>query len=122
MVKLIASLAYLAGDNRVSEFTDAVTMFAFEFGRYTLYKKEKEIVNQFIDSQYIMDIELQKKYELFKVDLEEKVVIFNDMVNQAFDRDFKARFKNTVALAISAGIDTEEILKTEEEIDDFFLN
>ena len=122
MVKLIASLASFAGDNRISEFTEAVTTFAFEFGRYSLYRKEQEIVNQFIDSQCIMDEELKTKYELFKAELEEQSNVFISMVERAFSHDFKESFISSVELAKASGVKNGEILNTEDEIDDFFLN
>ena len=122
MVKLIASLASFAGDNRISEFTEAVTTFAFEFGRDSLYRKEQEIVNQFIDSQCIMDEELKTKYELFKAELEEQSNVFISMVERAFSHDFKESFISSVELAKASGVKNGEILNTEDEIDDFFLN
>jgi len=122
MVKLIASLASFAGDNRISEFTEAITTFAFEFGRYSLYRKEQEIVNQFIDLQYIMNEELKTKYELYKEELAEQTNVFISMVEQAFSHNFKESFMNSVEFANLAGVKSEEILKTEEDIDDFFLN
>ena len=104
MVKLIASLASFAGDNRISEFTEAITTFAFEFGRY------------------IMNEELKTKYELYKEELAEQTNVFISMVEQAFSHNFKESFMNSVEIANLAGVKSEEILKNEEDIDDFFLN
>lgn len=124
MIKLIASSMPFSDnpDNAIfDEFKWALANFALEFGRYTLYRKELELVNEFIDSQYYMDEQLHEKHDAFIAELEQQSKMFSDMIDNAFDPDFKESFINSIALAMSAGVDSSEILKTEEEIDDFFI-
>lgn len=122
MMKLIASVTSLQANITLEDFSWAVSSFAFEYGRYILYNKEMEIVNQFIDSQHIMDNELHKKYESFIMELSEQTNLFCAMIDKAFVPNFKETFINSVVLAKAMGIEDEEILKNEEEIDSFFLD
>ena len=122
MIKLIASVTSVLGKNSLEDLSWAVSVFAFEFGRCALYTRELELVNQFIDSQHIMDDELHKKYELFIKDLSDQLNLFCGMIDNAFIPNFREAFVNSVKLANTIGVKVDEILKSEDEIDSFFLD
>ena len=122
MIKLLACTATLYGDERVTEFTQALASYAFEYGRLMLYNRELEIVNQFIESQYQLDADLEKKYAAYLEDLQKESEKFCALIDNAFAPDFREAFLHSVRLAKAVGVKEEEILSTADDIDFFFLD
>ena len=121
MVKLLASATALMGDKRITDFSQAVASLAFEYGRLMLYRREQEIVNQFIISQYQLDEELEHKYTLFLAELNNQAEQFYLLVENAFVPNFRNAFLQSILLAKAAGARDEDILSCREEIDSFFM-
>ena len=122
MIKLLACTATLSGDERIAEFTQALASYAFEYGRLMLYGRELEIVNQFIESQYQLDAELEQKYATYLEDLRKETQQFYVLIDNAFAPDFRDMFLSSVFLAKAMGVSEKEILTTKEDIDSFFLD
>lgn len=122
MIKLLACTATLYGDQRVTDLTQALASYAFEYGRLMLYSRELEIVNQFIESQYQLDAELEQKYSAYLEDLQKESEKFCMLIDNAFVPNFRDAFLHSVLLAKAAGVKKEEILSTTEDIDSFFLD
>lgn len=122
MIKLLASTAALYGDQRVTDFTQALASYAFEYGRLMLYSRELEIVSQYIESQYQLDAELEQKYATYLEDLQKESEKFCVLIDNAFAPNFRDAFLHSILLAKAAGVKEEEILSTTEDIDSFFLD
>lgn len=122
MIKLLACTAALAGDERVADFTQAFASYAFEYGRLMLYSRELEIVNQFIESQYQLDAELEQKYAAYLEDLQKESQRFYMLIDNAFVPDFRDAFLSSILLAKAIGVKGEEILSSPKDIDSFFLD
>lgn len=122
MIKLFASTAALAKDDRITEFTQAIAAFAFEYGRLMLYRREQEIVDLFLDAQYQLDAELEAKYAAYMDDLAKESEQFYLLIDNAFAPDFKEAFLHSILLAKAAGVQETDVLSSSEDIDAFFLN
>lgn len=122
MIKLLACTAALYGDQRIADFTQALASYAFEYGRLMLYSRELEIVNQFIESQYQLDAELEQKYAAYLEDLQKESEKFCVLIDNAYAPNFRDAFLHSVLLAKATGVRVEEILSTTEDIDSFFLD
>ena len=122
MIKLLACTTTLYGDQRVADFTQALASCAFEYGRLMLYSRELEIVNQFIESQYQLDAELEQKYAAYLEDLQKESEKFCGLIDNAFAPNFRDAFLHSVLLAKTAGVKENEILASTEDIDSFFLD
>ncbi len=122
MIKLIASMVSLVVDEEFAEYAQALANYAFEYGRFILYSREQELINEFIQSQYELDAELEQKYALFKEELEAKAEQFYVLIDNAFVPDFRERFLHSIALAQAAGVEEKEILMAEDDIDSFFMD
>ena len=122
MLKLLASTAALCNDQRIADFAQALTSYAFEYGRLMLYSRELEIVNQFIESQYQLDAELEQKYAAYLEDLQKESHQFYTLIDNAFAPNFRDSFLHSILLAKTAGVKEEEILSSTEDIDSFFLD
>lgn len=121
MIKCLSlSLTSLTG----SEFTQlaqAITQLAFEYGRYRLYAKERAILQQYLDNQRILDEQLRMEYNAYLEEVRQNADRFRFLIDAAFSPDLRESLMESVALAKAAGVKEEELLKSIEEIDDFFL-
>ena len=122
MLKLLASTAMLCNDQRIADFAQALTSYAFEYGRLMLYSRELEIVNQFIESQHQLDAELEQKYAAYLEDLQKESQQFYTLIDNAFAPNFRDAFLHSILLAKTVGVKEEEILASTEDIDSFFLD
>ena len=122
MIKLLSAYAGSLAGQEYIDFLQAVSMYAFEYGRLVLYKKEQDILTEYLEKQYQLDVELSEKFESFKTELKRDSDRFNELVALAFDPGFRETLKSSVELAKAAGVDQEEILDSVEKIDSFFMD
>lgn len=120
MIKLLSSLRIFAIAEEYEQLIQAVSAFAFEFGRLRLYRREQELLKEYIAHQYQLDETLKAQFEEYRQDLERENADFNALMEKAFEPDFRKQLMNTAALARAAGVAEEEILHSEEEVDAFF--
>lgn len=121
MVKLLASTLALCSSKDFGKLSYAVSVFAFEYGRMTLYKQENEILTEYIENQRMLSDELEEKYKQYLESVEKQTNIFSELVEDAFSTDCRTRLRKSAEIAKAAGVEESEILKTKEEIDDFFM-
>ena len=121
MIKLLAVSASRVVGEDYRELAQAMTAYAFEYGRYMLYSRELEIVNEFIQSQHELDAALERKYAAFIADLEEESAKFYTLIDNAFVPDFRESFLHSIALAKAAGVDEREVLTSLDDVDEFFM-
>lgn len=122
MIKLIASSVSMFCGQQATEFAQALSSCAFEYGRLMLYRKEQTLVTQFIESQYRLDEELEKQYAEYLFELETQSTQFYALIDHAFDPDFRTAFLHSILLAEAAGVKNSEILSSTEDVDSFFLD
>lgn len=122
MIKLIASAASMFCGQQAAEFAQVLTSCAFEYGRLMLYRKEQMLINQFIESQYRLDEELQKQYAEYLSELEAQSKQFYALIDHAFVSDFRTAFLHSILLANAVGVKESEILSSTEDINSFFLS
>ena len=122
MMKCIATYIGCFTSAEIGDLMLSASSYAFEYGRLKLYKQEQALLKEYLENQYILDEQMQVKFNAFKKELEEEAAKFNELLGDAFDPDFRKALEGSVDLARNAGVDEKEILKNTEEIDDFFLN
>lgn len=122
MIKLLTISIGKYACPEVRDLIDGISSYGFEYGRLVLYKKEQALLDEILEHQGQIDIELQTKYEAYINELNDKVLIFNNLINNAFDTDIRNQLKGSIALAQASGVDESEILYSIENIDDFFVN
>ena len=79
-------------------------------------------MTEYLRNQSHLDLELQAKFEAYKAELDAESRQFMSLVDNAFNPQFRASLHSSVALARAAGVKEEEILKTVEDVDKFFLD
>ena len=121
MVKLLSCLLYVPRLGDYADLAQAAAIYAFEYGRLKLYKKEQALLEEYLQNQRVLDSELQEKFDAFKAELQAEMDEFNGFVENAFSSDIRASMQGSIALARTTGVAEEEILKTVDDIDDFFM-
>ena len=121
MIKLIATYGITVVGEDLAEFNQSVAMLAFEYGRYSLYRREQEILTEYLEHQEDVDRELEERLAEFKAELLERSKEFDSFIADAFDPDISKRLKSSVELARNAGVAEDEILDSVEKIDEFFM-
>lgn len=122
MLKLLAALPEVLGaDEDKIELSKAVAMFALERTRLALYQRENEQLDMYLVEQAMLDGTLEEKYVAFAEQLEQEYCSFNSLLQNAFSPDFRDRLINSAELARAVGVPEDEILKSEEDIDDYFM-
>ncbi|WP_027209058.1 hypothetical protein [Butyrivibrio hungatei] len=120
MIKLITSYSAILLGEDLAQFNQSVAMLAFEYGRYSLYKRESEILNQYIEYQATVDAELEAKLDKYRDEIQERSKVFDELLANAFSLDISERLKASAEIARNVGVDETEILDSVEKIDDFF--
>ena len=121
IVKLLSTYSTIIVGEELAEFNQNVAILALEYGRYSLYKQELEILNQYLRHQGEVDDELEDKLNDFKDTLQERSKVFDNLIADAFSSDIEKRLISSVDLARNIGVDETEILDSVEKIDDFFM-
>ena len=120
MIKLLTAFGGTFMSEEAAEFVESVSMFAFEYGRYRLYKQELELLDLYLTHQYELDDELEQKLAEYKEALEHEQREFELLVEDAFSTDFSKRLKASVDVARNVGVSDDEILIGVQMIDEFF--
>lgn len=120
LLKLLSSTMTAYWSTEYSELAQAITQFGFEFGRYKLYEQEQRLLGEYLANQQVLDEELENRFREYNDELENYSEYFSDLVKNAFDCDIKAALTGSVELARELGVDEAEILRTIDDIDDFF--
>ncbi len=120
MIKLITAYSSILLGDDLAQFNQSVAMLAFEYGRYSLYRRESEILDQYIEYQTSIDAELEEKLDKYRNELQERSKVFDELLANAFSRDISSRLKASAEIARIAGVDEAEILDSVEKIDEFF--
>ena len=122
MVKLLASYTGTFVGEEVALLINNTAAYAFEYARYSLYKKEQELLAEYLEKQKVIDAELQKKFDEYVRLLSMRTDSYNSLIDKAFNPDFMTALKASVELAKETGVEENEILSTEEDIDSYFMD
>ncbi len=120
MIKLITSYSAILVGDELADLNQSVAILAFEYARYTLYKQEQAILEEYLNHQQEVDDELEGKLAAYKQALEERSEEFNNLVKDAFDPNIAIRLKSSAEIARNVGVEESEILDSVEKVDDFF--
>lgn len=99
----------------------SISMLAFEYGRLIACKKEHTVLDASLKSQQQLDEDLSEEFEAFKNRLEAEEAQFNELIANAFAPEFRDSLRSSAALASAAGVKEEDVLRTANDIDRFFM-
>ena len=121
MIKLLSGTIDAALGFDKEQVVGAAMMLGMEYGRFVLYKQEHELVTEYLKNQKILDVELAMKYDQYMEELNAQSSQFEAFINIAFEPNFGEVLNNSVNLARAAGVAESEIMKTTEDVDDYFM-
>lgn len=104
-----------------TQLLQSITQLGFEYGRYTLYAKEQAILQEYLDKQKILDEQLRTEYEIYLAELNQNADRFRRLINAAFNPGLREALEESVAFAKACGVREDELLKSVDEIDAFFM-
>lgn len=119
-VKLAAVSATQFAGKELSAFAQAASAYAFAYGKWRLYQQEQAMIAEFVQGQYQLTAELERKYEAYLTELDAQTQQFLGLVERAFAPDFKEAFLQSVLLADAAGVRAEETLRSLADTDAYF--
>jgi hypothetical protein len=125
MIKLMSALILGIPGRRNSQFSElreAVSNLIFEYGRLALYQRELALIDAYIAYGKQVSEDLKKQFDVYMKKIEEENRHVNALIRQAFDPGFSKTLKHSAELAVAAGVDQDEVLKTEQDVDDFFMS
>ena len=122
MIKLLCTSLTMVIGEEYGQLTQAVSQMAFEYGRYVLYAKERRLLDEYLQHQRELDEQLQEEYAAYLAELQEQAHRFQTLINYAFSPDIQNVLHNSAELARAAGVQENEILKTTEDVDAFFMD
>ena len=122
MIKLLSCYLTAGISKEYAYFAQAASQLAFEYGRIALYSKEQALLEAYIENQYQLDKNLEAKWKKYTDELQMYSEKFQGLIDAAFTENIHEALVNSATLARAAGVREEEILITEEDIDDFFLD
>lgn len=116
--------AYLSCTTGTPEFgmlAQSISMLAFEYGRLMACKREQDVLDASLKSQRQLDEDLSEEFDAFKNRLEAEEAQFNELIANAFATDFRDSLRSSATLASAAGVKEEDVLRTANDIDRFFM-
>lgn len=103
------------------ELSEAISALVFQKFRYSHYEEELAVLDECIEYQAKLDQRLTERVNAYVDALKDELDEFDAMVENAFNAtDFQAAFRGSIDLAESFG--AENILRTQKDVDDFFLS
>lgn len=116
-----ACLSCTTGTPEFGMLAQSISMLAFEYGRLMACKKEQAVLDASLKSQQQLDEDLSEEFEAFKNRLEAEEAQFNELIANAFAPEFRDSLRSSAALASAAGVKEEDVLRTANDIDRFFM-
>lgn len=114
-------LSCTTGTPEFGMLAQSISMLAFEYGRLIACKKEQAVLDASLKSQQQLDEDLSEEFKAFKNRLEAEEAQFNELIANAFAPEFRDSLRSSTALASAAGVKEEDVLRTANDIDRFFM-
>ena len=100
---------------------NTVGTLMYQIAKDNLTKKEQQLINGYLKYLYELEIALDNKYKKYINELNKGLTIYYEMLEKAFSPNYAEALEGSVALAMSFGVPSEELLKSISEVDDYFL-
>lgn len=124
MMKLIAAFASskikLEGVD-TDKLALAASSVAFQYIRCSLFQQEQAVLDEIIVDQYQVDTELAATYNAFLDEFNERTEKINELLDNAFNADFRKSLKETIDIPIIFDVPEDELLITTEDVDKYFM-
>jgi len=100
---------------------NTVGTMMYQITKDTLSKKEQKLIEEYLKSIRELDVKLDKKYKECVLKLNHELENYYYLLDSAFANDYELALQGSVELAISVGVNPDELLKSLEETDKYFM-
>lgn len=121
MIKLLSATLTCSVGKEAQDLLMAVTQLAFEYGRYQIYARMDTQVTEHLKQQAELNQTLDIQLASYRRTIEADADQFMNLIDNAFDPGVMDRFAGSAALARAAGVPEDQILKTVDDVDAFFM-
>lgn len=100
---------------------NTVGTLLYQVAKDNLTKKEQKLIEGYLKYLYELEIALDDKYRKYINELNEDLAMYYGILERAFSPNYAEALDGSVALAMSFGVPSEELLKSISEVDDYFM-
>jgi len=88
----------------------------------SLSKREAQLIERYLEEQRVLDEQLATEYQDTIDQLEACMSEYLDVLDRAFSPDVEVALLGSIELALELGVDSDEILDSEEKVFAYFLD
>ena len=99
---------------------NTVGMIMYGLAKDHMSQKEQKLIGEYQMSMDALNQMLDKRYQMLVLKLREELEKFTSLLEWAFDPDTNRAFLGSVQLAEFTGVSDSKILRTQQDIDNFF--
>lgn len=100
---------------------NTVGTLLYQVAKDNLTKREQKLIEGYLRYLKELDISLERKYRNYIDELNESLRVYYGILERAFSPNYAEALDGSVALAMSLGVSSGELLKSISEIDDYFI-
>ncbi|MCM1263559.1 MAG: hypothetical protein NC313_12670 [Butyrivibrio sp.] len=97
-------------------------MFMYQIAKDHLSANEQALIDNYRENFTSLNKMLDEQYQKLIEQLEKELAKYASLLELAFDVDVNKAFEGSIALADYVGVPPGKVLRTQEDIDDFFTN
>lgn len=101
---------------------NTVGTMMYQIAKDNFSSYEQKIFEEYKESIYLVDKELNEQYQEFVDEMGKDMQIFMELLDKAFAPDISLAFEGSIELAKSCGVPTEEILVGKDKLTAYFLD
>lgn len=121
IIKLLSLFVSATLPDEYKILVRGISEYSVQFARYMMYEKERALLDEYLEKQHELDAELEQKYRDFIEELELESNRISELIEDAFNPDFRNKLHGSAKLAEAFGVDESELLETVNDVDDFFM-
>ena len=100
---------------------NTVGMFIYQTAKENLKKKERMILERYLQELDELDNNLDLRYRTIARELDDAVKMFCTLLEEAFAVDYGQALDGSVKLALCMGVSEKVLLKNPAEVDEYFM-
>lgn len=97
-------------------------MFMYQIAKDHLSEKEQILIANYQHTFTSLNKMLDNRYHELISQLKKELAKYTSVLELAFDKDINIAFAGSIAFADYVGVPTEQVLRTKQDIDQYFLN
>lgn len=97
-------------------------MFMYQIAKEHLSEKEQTLISNYRKTFIDLNKRLEERYQELISQLKKELARYASILEWAFDKDVNIAFNGSIALADYVGVDAKNVLRSRQDIDQYFLN